>query len=381
VISLVLALAVASPQVPPAPPAPPTPRPPALVEFEPGPVRCGDSVISATVAPRPLPGVAYANGDGGDSSFTIAFRIDASGRPLSIGDPVIMKTDTASGTRYVATGDLVPTLAAWRFAPGSARSDCSIDFVARMQTVADAPIAQLRRYMALPRDSNLAFDAARRRIAEAEGECFTDMPAVRMRAYPDFAAIPQPSGTMAYTAVGFDIDKTGRPVKVRTLSSDGNAALDRASVDAVRRSRFVPGARTGCSYPYYRRQNMPMPAPTAPDRLTLTPAGANCDSHADWVNYPKLTYPAAFRRRAIEGWALIGYDVAPWGGTGNVRVLRSEPAAFFGATARGIVERAKRAPSATGATGCVELVSFKMSEDNADAAADAGTPPSPPPVR
>ena len=34
--------------------------------------------------------------------------------------------------------------------------------------------------------------------------------------------------------------------------------------------------------------------------------------------------------RAIEGWAVIAFDVAPWGGTGNVRVVASEPAADFG---------------------------------------------------
>jgi len=42
---------------------------------------------------------------------------------------------------------------------------------------------------------------------------------------------------------------------------------------------------------------------------------------------PLMPFPSRFRRRAIEGWSEIGFDVAPWRATGNVRVLASTPAA------------------------------------------------------
>jgi TonB family protein len=73
-----------------------------------------------------------------------------------------------------------------------------------------------------------------------------------------------------------------------------------------------------------------------------------------------LVFPENFRRRSIEGWAVIRYDVAPWGQTGNVRVAEAQPAAGFGDAARSIVQLSTRRPSAYGYTGCLELVRFVL---------------------
>ena len=97
-----------------------------------------------------------------------------------------------------------------------------------------------------------------------------------------------------------------------------------------------------------------------PEEASFRPADATCPAQAEWAVSPTLTYPDNFRRRGIEGWAMIGYDVAPWGATGNVRVLATQPSDEFGAQAMRIITTAKRVPSATGYTGCVDRVSFKM---------------------
>ncbi|MEN3748956.1 hypothetical protein TPR58_17405 [Sphingomonas sp. HF-S3] len=75
---------------------------------------------------------------------------------------------------------------------------------------------------------------------------------------------------------------------------------------------------------------------------------------------PKLTFRPGFAGRRVEGWAVIGYDIAPWGKTGNVRVLAAEPAAAFGDRAREIATGARQAPSAAGRSGCVDMVHFIM---------------------
>lgn len=70
---------------------------------------------------------------------------------------------------------------------------------------------------------------------------------------------------------------------------------------------------------------------------------------------------------------MIAFDVAPWGQTGNVRVLAAEPAAEFGDAAQQIIRGAVKPPSPTGYTGCVERVRYIIR--------DGGTaePPPPPP--
>jgi outer membrane biosynthesis protein TonB len=75
---------------------------------------------------------------------------------------------------------------------------------------------------------------------------------------------------------------------------------------------------------------------------------------------PTLRFPQGFQERSIEGWAIIGYDIAPWGATGNVRVLAAEPTDMFGEEARSIVTGARQAASQAGRSGCVDIVRFVM---------------------
>jgi TonB family protein len=181
-----------------------------------------------------------------------------------------------------------------------------------------------------------------------------------MRAFPAFEKIPQAHGTLSHSVVGFDIDAGGKPRSVRLVDTSGNAELDRQSLDAVARSSFAPGARTGCTYPYYRRQAEPLKAPDAPPSASFRPEGSTCPEElGKWASIPRLEFPPEFLRRGIEGWAAIRYDLAPWGASGNVAVLAAEPAEAFGTQARGIVSQGRRAPS-SGYSGCVTLVRFVL---------------------
>ncbi|RKH77604.1 TonB family protein, partial [Corallococcus praedator] len=75
---------------------------------------------------------------------------------------------------------------------------------------------------------------------------------------------------------------------------------------------------------------------------------------------PTGQFPPQFQRRAIEGWAIVQYDIAPWGATGNMKLLLAEPAAAFGDSALSLVRQAKFPASSTGAAACVMRVRFNM---------------------
>lgn len=359
-ILLSIAAQVAVPPVPPV-------TTPSLVDFRAGPVRCDGQEV-ATLAPiRPIPTLAAVAPGQAIAPFEVQFRVAADGRPLSI-----KSAPRDYSAPYVTADDLQPAVAAARFASGAARASCTVRFEGISSPVTRAPIDLVYRYTALPHQRSFAEAEIGKRIrAEAPGCWAGTPPAVLLRGYPAFDRIPQPQGALSMTMVGFDIDRRGRPVRIKTLTSDGNAALDAAARQAVAKSRFAAGARTGCSYPYHRRQAQPMVPPQLPDTATFRPANAACDTQGgDWTLPPRLTFPEPFRRRAIEGVAIVRYDVAPWGQTGNVVVLASEPAAAFGIEAQRIVSQARRMPSATGASGCVERVVFKLPESMTEAPAD-----------
>lgn len=327
-----------------------------LVDFVPGEVRCGTLTVRPVSAPRAFPANARLTTAITPAPVSLSFRIDASGRALGIGQP------TREIGFYLQTDDLAPMLAAWRFAPGAAQGACSLTFTPRLATVAEAPIGEIYRYLStLAAPMSPAPEVLARIRADRAGDCLVGTaPEPRMRVYPDYGAIAQPPGTTSFAAIGFDVDARGTPARVHVLASDGDPAFDRAALGAVAHSRYAPGARIGCVLHFRRRQPTAIDPPPAPDMAAYRGAGVACDPARAWVLPPAMNFPAAFRRRGIEGWAVIGYDIAPWGATGNLRVLASEPAAAFGEAARAIVAQAKRAAGPTGASGCVERVIFRL---------------------
>jgi TonB family protein len=366
-LPLVLAALAAQAQpfatVPPAPPpvlnaityAPPAP---AIVRFRPGPATCRGEEQRPTLAEEPFPlGVMRAPSAG--SSVALHFRIDPSGRPLGISHP-------PSPIPGFGVGDVAAAFAAWRFEPGAERRDCAIVFTPAAETVAAAAPESLHRFLALHPQSGQprmievgrpAFD----RVRPAGSTCFGGPRNVRLQAYPAFDEIKQPLGTLSYSFLAFDVARDGRPRNVRLLGSSGNRELDRQSLAALSRSRYQPEAKVGCLYHFYRRQAEPTPPPPIAEVSAFRAEGASCPQNTpDWVHMPPLRFPQEFQRRAIEGWAIVSYDLAPWGQTGNVKVLAAEPAAAFGEQASRIVREARTAGGGTGHTGCVARVVFRM---------------------
>lgn len=347
---------------------------PMIFDFRPGAVSCDGGSPTPLAVARPLPSVWTSTVGATPGPFRFIFRIDDDGRVLSIKPEV-----RAMGNAYVPTPDLQPALAASRFAAGSPQGRCTIQYDVDAIPLDRAPATLVRRYLALPHDGVYFESEVRKRARALDGDCYAGRgPTPLLRAYPDLDAVPQAPGTLSMTVAAFDLDDQGRPIRVRTLQSEGNTELDAATARAAADSRFkTDRVRTGCVLPMYRRQREPLapPAALSLDGFRNTEGCPVVDRM--WAHLPTLTFPQPFRRRGIEGWAIVRYDLAPWGQVGNVSIIASEPAAAFGEQARQIISNARHAPSARGASGCVERVRFKLPEG--DGVYDATPVPPPPP--
>lgn len=337
---------------------------PNLAVFRPGEARCGGAVQRAVHLEQPRPTAVPFPPGVPQSPVSIRFRLDSTGRPLGL-------TLVPPGPPGLDATDLLPALAVSRFAPGTERGDCEIVVDVEILPVSDAPPPVLHQYLVLGANrSPWAASAARaafERTIPAASDCFRPSPNVRLRAYPAFETIPQAPGTTSYAALAFDIDAEGRPVNARVTDSSGNRELDRQSLEALSQSRFQPGARRGCTYPYWRRGDTNQNAPELPASAAFRQEDADCPEDRRLANLPPLQFPPGFERRNVEGWAIVRYDVAPWGATGNVRALAAEPAAPFGEWAANIVRQARQPESERGYRGCVARVRFVLPARREDA--------------
>jgi TonB family protein len=183
-----------------------------------------------------------------------------------------------------------------------------------------------------------------------------------VRVLPDFSKLPKTPGVKDWSMIDYDTDAQGRPVRAIVSHSTGNKALDEASVKAIKESRFTGGARTGCRYPFWTRAAK-LEAPTISDDVAAAPEGATCQRPYPYATAPRLTYPEPYRRRMIEGWAVVSFDVAPWGEIGNVKVVASQPTEEFGTHAVQVIRTAKFNAAPSGVSGCIERVIFKLGAD------------------
>ena len=324
-----------------------------LSSYRAGDVRCGDAIVAPEHAEPVLSTVL--RGKVALYPVTLRFRIDAGGRPLGV------VTGEQSAAPYQRNDDLIPAFVAWAFPAGRPHDPCEVTFDPVVEPVGDASPEALQRYIALStfRTGPSPEVYARAKTTDG-GPCLDDRPQVLVQVFPEYKALPARPASIAQTTVGFDIDNRGATTAIRTISSDGNAALDRAALEAIAGWRHADGPRKGCLYPFHRNQTEPLAPPPAPEPASFAPVDARCEA-SPWESELRLNYPEAYRRRAIEGWAVIGFDVAPWGETGNLKVLASEPTFEFGEAAKRIVGEGRKSPSAQGATGCAERVVFKMS--------------------
>jgi TonB family protein len=350
-LPLVTAAQIPPPIVSVAPPAPhaatPSPAQRTLLSWRPD-VQCDGGALVAAQFRRP--GVAMTWGTTPtlkpvDYRFTIA----ADGRAIDI---------QRDGTDYAPfADDLAPSLAATRFAAGAPRA-CRVRFVPEQTPLLDAPRADLIAYSLAPTMGPLPREA--QDVIHGANTCLKEpRPQPLLQAFPDFGKVNGTPGVRDWSMIAYDIDAAGRASAVRVVETTGNAALDTASIAAIRASRYAGGPRTGCLYPYWHAP-VKLVAPPIPDEAAVRPAGATCPEQRVWTTPPVLRFPEPYRRRAIEGWAVLAYDIAPWGEIGNIRVLAAQPSADFGTQAIQVLRAAKVAAAGQGAIGCIDRVRFVM---------------------
>ena len=85
---------------------------------------------------------------------------------------------------------------------------------------------------------------------------------------------------------------------------------------------------------------------------------------------PRLVFPEVFRQRAIEGWALVRFDVAPWGAIGNAAVIEAQPAALFGEDALRLVRASQATPGFEAGVRCVVPVRYRIEAGDDTSAPD-----------
>lgn len=317
-----------------------------FLQWTPGEVRCSGDPVEPVMMQRPAANLRYTKGS---IRQAYHFRIDDEGRALSV--------VSERGPSYTAvTDDVGAALTASIFKQGAPQSDCHVEYRSTVTPLDQVPLADLYLYTLAPADRAL-YSAAQKRLEATPGGCMArPRPAPLRMSFPDFDRIPASPGTRDWAMVGYDLDAGGHPVRPHILAGSGNGALDKASIKAVRDSRYVDGARKGCLTPYWlAAAPLLSPLSTPPDQK---PANAQCAGELRWTTTPRLIYPLAYRRRSIEGWAQIAYDVAPWGETGNIQVLASEPSAAFGQQAMQMIRAARKEKSPTGASACVETIRF-----------------------
>lgn len=326
-----------------------------LVDYVAGAADCGGGHVRTVSTADPLTAGAMLASRMALAEVEMRFRLAPDGRPLEIGNPERVGTTGAT----LNTPDLPAALSLWRFASSGRERGCTIRFTPRRQPIATAPMDAVYRFATLSREGEAGMReaVARIRAVDCVGKA---APTVLLRGYPDYPKLPPVPGAPAFSVVAFDIDTAGVPVNIGTATGSGQARLDEASRDAVAKSRFAEGdARERCTLPFVQWPRPPVEAPESPDLDALRPAGATCGK-VKWAIPPRGSYPTAFQKRAIEGWAIVRFDLSAAGQPAKAEVVASAPAAAFGTQAQIAIWSARAERAAAPQTGCVERVRFKM---------------------
>lgn len=278
------------------------------------------------------------------TSQDYTFSVDADGRVTDL--------KSAGGTTFWVAEDQAATIVTWRFAPGAPASGCKIDLAPTHVPLAQAAPAQLFALLAAEgRNTPLPV----RKALTAEGGCG---PGSGRRpqtvVYPDLRAFDDKSIDPAWAGVRYDITANGDVRNVRIAAQHGEAAFADAAASAVAEARFFPGpARTGC-FAAFRATPKATEAPARPKGETFERPQDSCKVTREQLNIPENKfYPPAYSKRRVSGWAIVRFDVAPWGQVGAVEVLAAQPSAAFGDAARGLVQSARPSPPASGYRGCI----------------------------
>ncbi|MGB7418810.1 MAG: TonB family protein [Erythrobacter sp.] len=323
---------------------------PHMAVWRPGPVLCSDGrYFSSDSFPPSIPAsVGEAEDPSPDATF--AFTLTNEGRALSIA----MIED---GKRRSHTLDIAPTIAAGSFGPSPSDTQCEVNF---SQAVFPVGRAEPQDLVLLGAYDPQAPGASLAWTIRTRGDClFAPIPRPVNDVQPDFAALSQTPGAANWTVVTFDLDEEGIPVDIAILASSGAEDLDRAVLETTAQSRLSESDRTGCIRTVGTAADV-IGAPVQPELGFFGPIPEACDADNLLSEELLLEYPAAYQRRAIEGWAILRYDIASTGKIENIEVLEAQPAVEFGMAAKSLLEGGRAQERASGLAGCVIPVSFSI---------------------
>jgi TonB family protein len=311
----------------------------------------------------------------------LTFDLTADGRPHALRpsgavSPFALAQNEFVGAMIVGT---------WRFNPGRPLTACRVHLDGAVVQVGEASREQLLEAIGslagpstygaanpaqvatlatlnLSTDGNAsakaAIDTFRDRYLPPGADC-DRQPELqpRLLAFPDPDAAGVAPGRRAWSIVSYDVDASGATRNARLEASSGDADLDRQATDAVARSEFDRIPRKGCMAVF--RQVGPVLA--WPGEHPPVAATVGCPTDARFIDADiSRLFPSAYRQRHIEGWALVQFDVAPWGEIGALQAIKSEPTSDFGQAAINVVRAGKLEPSSQGARGCLMPVTFKF---------------------
>lgn len=320
-----------------------------VLTWQPSEVTCGRgdriAIVSMTL-PDPQPAISPFTA--GMEPLPVSFSIDATGRAESISLPALQ------GMSF-QTRDLLPSLRASRFAVSAPQEGCTIRYVPRTHTIAEAPLETLAR-LGVAQRLRMGKEAWDRL---SPGDC-RDAPrlAPLARSYPDFRKLARREGQREWTYVTYDVDSAGVPINVATAYTSGYDALDAEARAVVAAGRYAGGPRKGCVQAWWTGADE-IPAPPIPPKAE-TQGNPACEGEDRWTRDPRLVFPVNYRERQIEGWAILRYDVAPWGQIGALEVVEAQPSAEFGEAAMNVIRNAKLKPQDSGFKGCIDRVIFRI---------------------
>ncbi|MBO9545758.1 TonB family protein [Caulobacter sp.] len=284
------------------------------------------------------------------SSEVYTFSVDTEGHVTDL-----KRTPSANVTIPWAIDDQTAIIASWRFAPGAAASNCSIDLAPTATPLNQASPARLFETMATaPRSP---WPGIRKVLG---GDCDSRR-RPQMIVYPDLRAFDDKSVDPAWAGLRYDIDANGVVRNVKVAAQHGEAAFADTAASAVAEARYFPGpARTGC-FVIFTATPKATPAPARPTGESFERPQDACKITQAQLNLPETKmYPPAFGKRRVAGWAMLRFDVAPWGQVGAVEVLAAQPSEIFGNYARNMLNGARPTAPPTGYRGCVVPIVFAI---------------------
>ena len=286
-----------------------------------------------------------------DTAYTYEFRITAQGQTRDI-----KREDVEELGRTLLSAELAPALAAARFELAESERACQVTFTKRKVAVEEAKLEELMLARIHYRNSRIPDEVW---VGFAFGDCRTKRARALERHYPDFRKIEGRPGAHHWAMFAYDIDEDGVPQHVQIVDSTGSDELEEAGRMALTAGRFHEEPRTGCRHYYWKYPGLTR-APERPDMASYGESPEAYDVDDRWETEPTLRFARSNERRGIEGWAVLRYDVAPWGVIGNVEVLDVQPTSEFGAHAASVLRSAKFKPREGGLSGCLDRVSFRL---------------------